>query len=295
MTGFAANTGLTVTLAPVGGGGAVAATITSRPTTDGNGNATVTFTVPGSVTGAQNVSVSDGTSTTSPTPFVVGGTTKGTAPVRYSVSVNPVQQWDAQGASWVATTVGSCPDSGAQQLTAFAQGPNGASGTLSFVVLHAATTTVLVTSAPSAGDPATCSPTLVLGCSVTFTATVIPPNSTTPYPQGTIQWAIAGPNSPTCSNSTLANVVGSNTSNATCTGELNAWAGSFDVTANYLAGGNYGTGGGSGVANVAAASSSTTVTTSSSPSPAQPGSTLSFKATVGATPANANDPSPAGR
>jgi len=292
VTGFAANTGLHVTLTPAGGGGSVPATITSGSTTDPtNGNATVTFTVPGSVTGAQNVSVSDGTSTTSPTPFVVGGTTKGTAPVGYSISVNPVQQWDAQGSSWVAAAVGSCPDSGAQQLTAFAQGPNGASGTLSFVVLHAATTTVLVASAPSPGDPASCSPTIVLGCSVTFTATVIPPNSTTPYPQGTIQWVIAGPNSPTCSNSALANIVGTNTSQATCK-VTNAWAGPFKATATYLAGGNYGTGGGSGVANVAAASSSTTITTSSSPSPAQPGSTLSFTATIGATPANSNDPQP---
>jgi len=250
--------------------------------------------VPASVSGTQNVSVSDGTSTSSPTPFVVGGTTKGTAPVGYSVAVNPVQQWDAQGSSWVAATTGTCPDSGAQQLTAFAQGPNGASGLLSFVVLHAATTTVLVAGAPSPGDPAACSPTLVLGCSVTFIATVIPPNSTTPNPQGTIQWAIGGPNNPTCANSTLANVPGGNTSQATCT-VANAWAGSFNATATYLAGGNYGTGGGSGVANVVAASSSTTITTSSSPSPAQPGSTLSFTATVGATPADANDPRPSGK
>lgn len=294
VTGFTANTGLVVTLTPAGGGGAVPATITGGKTSGPTGNATVTFTVPGSVTGTQNVSVSDGTSTTSPTPFVVGGTTKGTAPVGYSISVNPVQQWDAQGAGWVAATVGSCPDSGAQQLTAFAQGPNGTSGTLSFVVLHSATTTVLVAAAPSPGDPATCSPTIVLGCSVTFTATVIPPNSTTPYPQGTIQWVIAGPNNPTCSNSTLANIVGTNTSQATCN-VTNAWAGPFNVTAKYLAGGNYGTGGGSDVANVAAASSSTTITTTnSSPSPAQPGSTLSFTATVGATPANSNDPQPSG-
>jgi len=291
VTGFAASTGLHVALTPAGGGGAVPATITSGSTTNANGNATVTFTVPGSVTGTQNVSVSDGTSTTSPTPFVVGGTTKGTAPVGYSIAVNPVQQWDAQGSSWVVATTGTCPNSGAQQLTAFAQGPNGASGTLSFVVLHAATTTVLVSAAPSPGDPASCSPTIVLGCSVTFTATVIPPNSTTPYPQGTIHWGIVGPNSPTCSDSTLANVVNTNTSQATCN-VTNAWAGPFNVTATYLAGGNYGTGGGSGVANVVAAASSTTITTSSSPSPAQPGSTLSFTATVGATPANPNDPQP---
>ena len=293
VTGFAATTGLHVTLSPAGGGGAIPATITGGSTTDANGDATVTFTVPGSVTGAQSVSVSDATSTTSPTPFVVGGTIKGTAPVGYSIAVNPVQQWDAQGAQWVAANVGSCPDSGAQQLTAFAQGPNGASGTLSFVVLHAAATTVLVAAAPSPGDPPSCSPTLVLGCSVTFTATVIPPNSTTPNPQGTIQWGIVGPNSPTCSNSTLTNIPGKNTSQATCK-VTNAWAGPFNVTATYLAGGNYGTGGESGVAHVAAAISSTVSTPSSSPSPAQPGSTLSFTATVGATPANSNDPQPSG-
>ncbi len=294
VTGFSANTGLQVTLTPAGGGGAVPASITSGSTTDANGNATVTFVVPGSVTGTQNVSVSDGTSTASPTPFVVGGTTEGTAPVGYSIAVNPVQQWDAQGSSWVAATTGTCPNSGAQQLTAFAQGPNGASGTLSFVVLHAATTTVLVAATPSPGDPASCSPTMVLGCSVTFTATVIPPNSTTPYPQGTIGWGIVGPNSPTCPNSALTNIAGTNTSQATCKVAY-AWAGSFNVTATYLPGGNYGTGGKLGVANVAAASSSSTITTSSaSPSPAQPGSTLSFTATVGANPANSNDPQASG-
>ena len=128
-----------------------------------------------------------------------------------------------------------------------------------------------------------------------FTATVIPPNGTTPYPTGTIQWSIVGPNSPTCNSSGLSKVGTTNTSQATCT-VPNAWAGPFDVTAQYVAGGNYGPGSNNSpaVANVVAAASSTTVTTSSSPSPAQPGSTLSFTATVGANPANANDPQPSG-
>ncbi len=82
VTGFADSTGLVVTLTPVGGGGSVTPTITSGQTTTATGNATVTFTVPGSVTGAQNVSVSDGTSTPSPTPFVVGGTNQRDGPCR---------------------------------------------------------------------------------------------------------------------------------------------------------------------------------------------------------------------
>jgi len=292
VTGFAASHGLTVMV------GSVGATITNPGgrSTDANGDAAVTFAVPNVALGRQNVSVSDGTSTTSPTPFVVGGSGEvaGTTPTGYSISVDPVQQWDAQGADWVAARSGTCPSSGAQQLTAFAQGPNGASGTLSFVVLHAAATTVLVAAAPSPGDPSNCTPTLVLGCSLTFTATVIPPNSTTPYPQGTMQWGIVGPNNPMCPNSTLAKIAGTNTSQATCIVPT-PWAGPFNVTATYLAGGNYGTGNGSGVANVVAAVSSTTIiTTSSSPTPAQPGSMLSFTATVGASPADANDPQPSG-
>jgi hypothetical protein len=89
-------------------------------------------------------------------------------------------------------------------------------------------------------------------------------------------------------------IVGTNTSQATCTVPT-PWAGPFDVTAMYLAGGNYGIGNGQGVANVVAAASSTTIATpTSSPSPAQPGSTLSFTATVGANPADSNDPQPSG-
>jgi type II secretory pathway pseudopilin PulG len=287
VTGFAANHGLTVTIGT--------STITG-PTTDGNGDATVTFAVPGGVAGtAQNVSVSDGVNTSStPTPFVVGGTTKGTAPVRYSILVNPVQQWDAQGSTWVATTSGTCPNSGAQQITAIAQGPNGVSGSLSFVVLHSATTTVLVTAKSS-------SPVPTLGDMLTFTATVIPPNSTTPYPAGSIQWSFTqSPNAPSCqggNTSTLGQLLPSNTSQAQCIVSPAA-VGSYEVTATYPApgstGNNYGQGNGTASITVQAARSSTTVAGSASPTPAQPGSTLTFKATIGASPAINTDPQPTG-
>ena len=135
-------------------------------------------------------------------------------------------------------------------------------------------------------------------------ATVVPPNSTTPNPTGSVQWSFSqSPGTPSCSNasnniSTLTNVAGGNTSEATCTINT-ALVGTYEVTAQYPATGttgNYGQG-----ANLPAyqltvgeATSLTVLTSSSSPSPAQPGSTLSFKATIGASPANANDPPPSG-
>ncbi len=295
VTGFTAGHGLTVMV------GSAPATISSGGTVGLNGDAAVTFTVPSGVSGTPSVSVNDGTNTTSPTPFVVGGTVKGTTPKGYSISVNPVQQWNAQPPTvgFEPIVSGTCESSGAQELTAFVQGPNGASGTLSFVVLHPATTTVLVAAAPSVGDPASCTP-VVLGCSVTFTATVIPPNSTTPNPTGTMgmQWAFSqSPGNPSCTDSTLTNIAGTNTSQTSCT-VANAEVGTYEVSANYPAPGcsncNYGAGSGSGSITVGEANSSTVLTSSSSPSPAQPGATLSFKATVGATPANANDPQPSG-
>ena len=177
VTGFTANHSLTVTV-----GSATAATTPSSVSADGKGDAAVTFTVPSGLSGPQAVAVSDGTSTASPTQLVVGGTTKATTPTGYSMSVNPVQQWDAQSSSWVAASSGSCPNSGAQQITAFAQGPAGASGTLSFVVLHSATTTVLVSTSWSPQVAGQTSP--ILGDALTFAAKVIPPNSTTPSAHG---------------------------------------------------------------------------------------------------------------
>ena len=261
VTGFAANHGLTVLV------GSATASISSGSITDANGDATVTFTVPGALmgaTGPQNVTVSDGTSTASPTPFLVGGTAKGTAPVNYTISVNPVQQWDAQASNWVAATAGTCPNSGAQQITAFAQGPSGASGTLSFVVLHSATTTVLVKASSSSAIP-------TLGDTLTFTATVIPPNSTTPYPTGTVQWSFSqSPNGPSCMNSNVTRIGTTNTSQTQCVVNPAA-VGPYEVTATYApagsTGNNYGTGTGTGSITVQAATSSTTVTPSASPSP----------------------------
>jgi LmbE family N-acetylglucosaminyl deacetylase len=66
VTGFAASTALTVRV------GGVSATIGSGGTTDGSGNATVSFTIPSLPVGAQQVVVSDGTnSATSPAVFTV--------------------------------------------------------------------------------------------------------------------------------------------------------------------------------------------------------------------------------
>jgi len=296
VTGFTANHILTVKV-----GSATANTTPSIVSTDGSGDAAITFRVPSGLSGAQAVAVSDGTSASSPTQLVVGGTTKATTPTGYSISVNPVQQWDAQSSSWVAASSGTCPNSGAQQITAFAQGPAGASGTLSFVVLHSATTTVLVSTSWTPQVPGQTSP--ILGDTLTFTAKVIPPNSTTPAPTGSIQWSFAQSPTNICGNGTnnitsLGTVSGSNTSQATCT-VTNAGVGTYEVTATYPANGttgNYGGGSGSGSITVGAANSSTVLTTSWTPSssPAQPGSTLSFKATIGASPANANDLQPSG-
>ncbi len=288
VTGFAANHPLTVTV-----GSAPPATITSGSHTDSNGDAAVTFTVPSGLTGSQIVSVNDGSamSTPSPTAFFVGGTVKGTTPVGYSVSVNnPVQQWDAQGTDWVNSTSAACPKSGSQQVTVVARAPDGSAGSLSFVALGPATTTVLVTATSSSATP-------TYGDTLTFTAKVVPPNSTTAAPTGSIAWTFSqSPGSPSCGNSPLSPVPGKNTSQATCTISP-AQVGTYTVTASYPAPGttgNYGPGSGDGTITVGKAASSTAVTEVSSPSPAQPGSKLTFTATVGANPAVVGDLKPTG-
>ncbi len=285
LTGFAANHTLTVTV------GSAPATVTSGSKTDTNGDSAVTFTVPNGVSGSQIVSVSDGTSTPSPTAFSVGGTVKGTTPVGYSIAVNdPVQQWDGQSTSWVNATSAGCPKSGSQQLTVVAHAPDGSAGSLSFVALGPATTTVLMAAASS-------STTATYGDTLTFTATVVPPNSTTAAPTGSIQWAFSqSPGSPSCANSALTTIGVTNTSKATCT-VTGAQVGTYSATAGYPApgtSGNYGPGSGTGTITVGKAASATTVTEVSSPSPAQPGSKLTFTATVGATPAVAGDLKPTG-
>ena len=154
--------------------------------------------------------------------------------------------------------------------------------------MGAATTTVLVTSSSSSTTP-------TLGDTLTFTATVVPPNSTTPAPTGSIQWTFTqSPASPSCANSSLSTIGGTNTASATCTVSA-ASVGTYTVSAAYPAQGttgNYGTGSGTGTITVGKAASSTVVTETSSPSPAQPGSTLTFKATIGANPPVASDPEP---
>ena len=187
VTGFTAIHSLTVT---VGGAPATLAN-GSMSSTDGKGDATVTFTVPAGVTGSQIVSVSDGTATSSPTAFFVGGTVKGTTPEGYKISVNnPVQQWDAQATGWVNANSPTCPMSGSQQITVVAHAPDGSAGSLSFVALGLATNTVLVTFTSSSSIP-------TYGDTLTFTAKVVPPNSTTPAPTGNVGWAFTqSPGSP---------------------------------------------------------------------------------------------------
>ena len=118
---------------------------------------------------------------------------------------------------------GACPGrSGIQLVTATAAGL-GASGTLSFVVAGDAATTVIITSAPA--NP-------VLNGTLTFTATVIPPNSTTPRPNGQVTWDLSGsPGSPTCGASTVVAGPG-NTAVATCS-ISNAATGTYPVVADY--------------------------------------------------------------
>jgi len=296
VTGLTANHSVTVKLLNASNV-ATAASVVSGGTTDGQGDASVTFTVP-SVSGPQTVTVSDGTANpvSSPTPFTAGGTKPGTTPTGYKVFLNPVQQWDSQafsqgGSPWVDATSPSCPDSGAQLVSVFARGPDGSLGSLSFVTLGQATTTILMGATSSSSTP-------TLGDTLTFKATVVPPNSTTAAPTGSIEWAFSqSPGSPACPDSTLAPITGTNTSAATCT-VPNAQVGLYTVTASYPAQGtatnNYGPGSGTGTITVGKASSSATVTEASSPSPAQPDSKLTFTATVGANPAVGSDPKPSG-
>ncbi|HVA02369.1 MAG TPA: prepilin-type N-terminal cleavage/methylation domain-containing protein [Acidimicrobiales bacterium] len=288
VTGFAAYHTLTVSL--ISGATSTPAAITNGSKTDSSGDATVTFTVPNGLAGAQTVSVSDGMATASPTAFTVGGTVKGTTPVGYSIAVDQVQQWDAQSSSWVSSSSPTCPMSGSQQIIVEAHAPDGSAGSVSFVALGSATTTVLVAATSSSTTP-------TLGDALTFTATVVPPNSTTAAPTGTIQWSFTqSPGSPACANSTLSTIAGTNTSKATCSVNP-AQVGTYTVAAGYPApggSGNYLPGSGTGVITVGKAASSTTVTETSSPTPAQPGSKLTFTAAVGANPAVAGDPQPSG-
>ena len=288
VTGLTASHPVTVTL------GSTSASIVSGGTTDGSGDASITFKVP-SVSGSQTVTVNDGTATpvTSPTSFSVGGTAQGTTPTGYKVFVNPVQQYDSQafaqgGNPWVPASGSSCPDSGAQLITVFARNTqDGSLGTVSFVALGQATTTVIVTATSS-------SPSATLGDTLTFTAKVVPPNSTTAAPVGSVEWVFDPQSPPTtsgapsCPDSNLTPIPGTNTSSATCA-VSGVGVGIYTVTANYPATGttnnNYGQGSGVGTITVGKANAQTTVTEVSSPTPAQPGSKLTFTATVGANPA----------
>ena len=267
VSGFMPSHTLTVTV------GGASTPITKGSSTDASGNQAVTFIVPPLGTGQQNVVVGDGNASATPmTSFTVtgGSPTNTTAVSQYNVAISSVTQWDAQSDTWVSLSSGSCPQSGVQQITAVGVAPDGTSGSIDFVVLGKAFTTVVVTSTP-AGP--------ILGGAVTFTATVVPPTSTTPAPSGTVQWSFIGsPNNPTCANSTHLNAGSGNTGTATCVVN-NAQVGTYTVTASYI-GTNYGNGSGNGVATVGRATP--TVTVSSSPSSPYPGSKLTFTATVSA-------------
>jgi len=277
VSGFVPGHALTVTV------GGAASTITSGSQTNSNGDQAVTFVIPPLGLGAQAVVVSDGNATPTPaTSFTVtGGSPSSTTGVsQYSMTISTVTQWDAQSDSWVALNSGSCPQSGVQRITAFGLAPDGTSGSIDFVVLGKAFTTVLVTSAPA--NP-------VLGNALTFTATIIPPTSTTPRPAGTVSWAFTPtPGNPSCPNSTNLGGGAGNTATATCT-VTNAQVANYDVTAAYT-GTNYSDGSGSGAASVGRATP--TVTVLSSPSNPLPGSKLTFTATV--TAPLGTDPTPKG-
>ena len=74
----------------------------------------------------------------------------------------------------------------------------------------------------------------MIGQSATFTATVAGPTGG-PAPTGAVSWAITGPGSPTCANSTLATGNPANTATATCM--INGvQAGLYSVTGTYVPG-----------------------------------------------------------
>jgi type II secretory pathway pseudopilin PulG len=277
VSGFTPNHGLTVTV------GGLAASITKGGATNSSGNQAVTFTVPSVGTGPQTVAVSDGSATTTPTTsFTVasGSPSNGASVSGYSLSITSVTQWDAQSATWVSLSSAACPQSGVQRIIALGVAPDGTSGSINFVVLGKAFTTVLVTSSPA--NP-------ILGDTVTFTATVIPPTSTTPVPAGMVQWTFSqSPNNPTCAPSTVSAGGGGNKGQATCS-VSGASVGTYTLTADY-AGTNYGNGSGTGVATVGRATPSVVV--SASPSSPLPGSKITFTATVKG-PLN-GDPTPSG-
>ena len=122
VTGFAASQHLAVNLTPTGGGGAVPATITSGSTTDGNGDAAVTFTVPNGCDRVTN-RIGERRHRHALAHSLLRGRNRQRdhAGGLLDLCRQPDPTMGRGSTSWVDTTSANCPNSGSQQITAVAR------------------------------------------------------------------------------------------------------------------------------------------------------------------------------
>jgi hypothetical protein len=283
-SGFPQNTPLSVQV-----DGTVAAITSSNTTSDANGNALVTFTVPASAPlGAQSIVLSGGgyssTSSFSVTTAPAGGpgpivTPPASAVAGATVQIASIAYWD-NATSVFDSSCGPSDDSGIQLITLDASGSSGVNDTLQLVVTD-----------PTYGAPpgpalavAATTPSPVPGQSVTFSATLTGSASTCGgvcYPTGTVTWnftSTGGTISPSPCPATIPAGSGY-TSVTTCTIPASqVTAGTYLAAVSYSGDDNYGPANGQGSLTIALQVPTITVTPSST-TPVD-GEPLTYTATV---------------
>jgi hypothetical protein len=268
----------------VAGGSPVAA-----GSTDVNGMATVSFSVPAALpAGAQSVMVSDGTYSSSST-FIVAATVGPAGPVfsapasaiaNYTIGITSIGWWNKATSQFdvAPTPCGPNDETGIQLITIHAAAPNHVSDALSIVVTDPVFRPILSVTSPSTSAP---------GTLLTFTASLIGPSkNANGFPTGTLSWAFSSPAGTTCASAAVSGATNPQTFQCKVP---SAAAGTYQVTATYSGDSNYGSATDFGSATVGYAP---TVAVSSSPAnPAHPAA-LTFNATVTGPPGG---PTPTGQ
>jgi large repetitive protein len=272
-------------------GGLAPSSYVGSTTVPANGDLALSFDVPTLPNGPQPVVVKEGASSvTAPTSFVFANAASSGTPslTGYTMEISSVEQWDPRPQPPTFDNAAPCVASGVQRITASATNQaTGITANISFVVFGAAQTTVTI-----AYEVPPSPPTPSLNDTLTFQATVIPPNNTTAPATGTITWNFAGsPGNPNCSGSvndmTALSAGGGNTGKATCT-ITKAPAGNYVITAGYGGDANYHAAN-SPTLQQKVLQASVTMGVSAAPANPVPGAPLTFTATV--TPP-AGDPTP---